>query len=177
MRERLYGESRARQGKKFAVHVFHATLHSHHQFSVSPLTFHGHYRPSQTFRRSANERVTDVHNFFFLPIPRATPTHALVCLVFLPFNRSAGMGLVLPSPSRGPRPREPCTLYGSLGYFFRHFRIEVTGIMGCKSCMAKLASLEGDTSKSTHPTCTLDFYLFISRSLSLYIYACIGESP
>lgn len=84
IRERVARRKPRPPGKKFAVHVFHATLHTHHQFSVSPLTFHNHYRFSWGFRRSPNERVTDVHNFFSVLWPAPDSLSCPVaCFCFL----------------------------------------------------------------------------------------------
>lgn len=112
MREKVYSESRGCRGKKFAVHVFRATLYSHHQFSVSPLTFHGHYSPAEAFGRGSvrRTRCRCSQLFFLLTPPVPFPFFfknlfsLFSILVFLPFNRLTAIvrsNEVCAFPSRG----------------------------------------------------------------------------
>lgn len=84
---KVYGE-----GKSWRCAYFMRLLYTHHQFSVSPLTFHGHYSPAEAFGAGAAWRTRNRCSQLFFYLPSSTFSSFISSIlpppppVFLSFN-------------------------------------------------------------------------------------------
>lgn len=94
-RKRGWGEGVRRgcvEGKSWRCAYFMRLLYTHHQFSVSPLTFHGHYSPAEAFGAGAAWRTRNRCSQLFFYLPSSTFSSFISSIlpppppVFLSFN-------------------------------------------------------------------------------------------
>lgn len=78
------------EGKSWRRAYFMRLLYTHHQFSLSPLTFHGHYGPAEAFAACAASRARNrCSQLFFYNLP-STFFSFILPRAFLSFNGLTG---------------------------------------------------------------------------------------